>query len=126
MSSGTVAAVVFACRPEGAEGRLTPVVGEVPTVGNRPDGFVGETLVPPIGSVPPDVGDGVVVVVIGVGVGVGLGVGLGVVPATTSVAALVSVVAAFAGMADTVADSCHCCPTVAEVGTSTTASSSSA
>jgi hypothetical protein len=102
-----------------------PVLGEVPTVGNRSDGFVGATLVPAIGASEP-VAAGLVALVIGLGVGVGVGLGLAVVPATTSVAALMNWLPLVDGRADTVADSCHCRPTVAEVGTSTTASSSSA
>lgn len=124
-SSGTSAAVVLPLRAERAlaGGRLTdPVpVDDAPTVGKRPAGFVGETLVPAMGDTVP-LGAGVVALVTGVGVGVGLAV----VATTTSVAWLMNCSPSAGGVANTVADICHCCPTIADVGTSTTASSSSA
>jgi len=60
-SSGTVAATVAACRTARglACGRVSdpvPVEGEAPTVGNRPDGFVGEMPVPEIVGNVPDAG----------------------------------------------------------------------
>jgi hypothetical protein len=96
--------VVAACK-DLAGGRLSdpvPVVGDAPTVGNRPDGFVGETLVPAIGGNVPLTGS--------VGAVIGLGLGDGDVTATTSVAALDHGVAP---SADAVADNCHCRPTFA-------------
>ena len=111
---------MFACRAERglAEGRLSdpvPVVPDAPTVGNRPDGLVGETLVPASGSVP--LGAGLLGLVIGVEVGVGAAA------ETTSVAVPEYELAPAAVAA---AESCHCVPTVAVAGTSTVASISSA
>jgi len=118
-SSGTSAAVVFACK-DLAPGRLAdpvPVPGEAPTVGNRSDGFVGETLVPAIGVSEP-AGAGLL------GVVIGEGDGLGAVAVITSVAVPEYELAGESPVTD--AESCHCKPTVAVAGTSTMASSSSA
>jgi hypothetical protein len=108
------------CRDERAGGRLSPVPeGEAPTVGNSPDGFVGEMPVPAI--VEPEtgrVGLGVVGLVIGVLVGLGEAVA-----ETTSVAVPEY---ELAPGADTLADSCQASPDGAEACTCAVTSSSSA
>lgn len=112
-----MSAAVVACKAE-RESDGGRVEGDSPTVGNRPDGFVGETLVPATGgNVPLAAGAGVV------GVEIGVGVGVGAVAVTTSVAVPDP---GLAPIADAVAKSCHRWPTVAWAGTSTMASSSSA
>jgi hypothetical protein len=104
-SSGTVAAAVAACRTARglACGRVSdpvPGVGEAPTVGNRPDGSVGEMPVPEIVGSVPDVGS----VMRGL---VGLVVGL---VTTTSVAESEKEAAP---AADAFAEICTCSPSAA-------------
>jgi hypothetical protein len=93
-------------------------VGEVPTVGNRPDGFVGEMLVPATGAS----------VLLGTGIGTTGGVGL-VVGVLVAVDATTSVAVPEYDLDPTavaVAVSCHCSPIVAWACTGTMTSSSSA
>jgi hypothetical protein len=116
-SSGTVAASVAACSTARglACGRMrepVPGVGEAPTVGKRPDGSVGEIPVPEIVGSVPEFGS----VIKGL---VGLVVGL---TTTTSVAESEK---ERAPVADALAESCTCSPSVALDRTRTVAWSSS-
>ena len=107
-----MSAAVVACKAdrESDGGKLSdpvPVEGDNPTVGNRLDGFAGETLVPATGGNVPLTG------IVGaglVGVEIGVGVGVGAVAVITSVAVPEPLLEPFA---DAAAKSCHRWPTVA-------------